>query len=401
MALLAMGGLGMLAMMTSTARAQGVSLRYTLDPGGPPVFTSGQELLASDKPIEAVKLPPLHSKKPLYLTAKLGDGADTAFTFVLDESEPGAGYDLLYADSSHTRDLTDVKPYRLTRWRYYKGFKPVRLLIQVGGARTLYHAAIVAEERPTSTDYRLQSWAYYSGEARFGDKSYPVALVDSNGNGLFNDLSRGLERDNAGDVLLMDVNGDGKFDQEEFAGPEFRYCGRRMQVDGRYYDLEIQPDGSGFRVAPTTAKLATLHSDSSQIALMLVSKDGMLAVRGENGEAQVPVGDYRIVGWQVERRDRDGNRWVAQGSQNRLGGEPPLLSVKADASLPRLGSPLRAQLAVQPAGGREFDCQLNFTGASGEVIGQVTRNGQQMPEPHVRILNAGGKEIANLPFHYG
>ena len=94
-------------------------MRYTLDPGGPPVFTSGQELLASDKPIEAVKLPPLHSKKPLYLTAKLGDGADTSFTFVLDESEPGAGYDLLYADSSHTRDLTDVKPYRLTRWRWW------------------------------------------------------------------------------------------------------------------------------------------------------------------------------------------------------------------------------------------------------------------------------------------
>src|SRR2546426_483143 len=76
MALLAMGGLGMLAMTTSIARAQEVSLRYTLDPGGPPVFTLGQELLASDKPIEAVKLPPLHSKKPLYLTAKLGDGAD-------------------------------------------------------------------------------------------------------------------------------------------------------------------------------------------------------------------------------------------------------------------------------------------------------------------------------------
>src|SRR6266567_8650502 len=139
-ALLAMSGLGMLAMTTSIARAQEVSLRYTLDPGGPPVFTSGQEVLASDKPIEAIKLPPLHSKKPLYLTAKLGDGADTAFTFVLDESEPGAGYDLLYADGSHTRDLTDAKPYRLTRWRFSKGFKPVRLLIQVGGARTLYHA---------------------------------------------------------------------------------------------------------------------------------------------------------------------------------------------------------------------------------------------------------------------
>ena len=91
-----------------------------------------------------------------------------------------------------------------------------------------------------------------------------------------------------------------------------------------------------------------------------------------------------------------------QGGGIRIAGSlETVVAAKADTSLPRLGSPLRAQLAVQPAGGREFDCQLNFTGASGEVIGQVTRNGQQMPEPHVRILNAGGKEIANLPFHYG
>src|SRR5207237_1151842 len=42
---------------TSGAQAEEVALRYTLDPGGPPVFTFGQELLASDQPIQAVKLP--------------------------------------------------------------------------------------------------------------------------------------------------------------------------------------------------------------------------------------------------------------------------------------------------------------------------------------------------------
>src|SRR5712691_11085505 len=81
-------GLGMLA--TRPAGAEEVSLRYTLDPGGPPIFTPGQDMVASDAPIQPVKLPPLHSKKPLYLTARLGEGADPTYTFVLDESEPGA-----------------------------------------------------------------------------------------------------------------------------------------------------------------------------------------------------------------------------------------------------------------------------------------------------------------------
>src|SRR5207302_1941903 len=63
-------------------------LRYTLSPGGPPFFTRGQSLLASDTPMVPVTLPPLHSRKPLFLTAQLGDGPDPTFTFVLDESTP-------------------------------------------------------------------------------------------------------------------------------------------------------------------------------------------------------------------------------------------------------------------------------------------------------------------------
>jgi hypothetical protein len=386
---------------TGSARAEEAALRYTLDPGGPPISTRGQEMLASDQPIQAVKLPQFRSKKPLYLTVRLGEGPDPTFTFALDESEPGAGYDLLYVDTRHAQDLTETAPYRLTRWQYSRGFKPVRLLIKVGGSPTLYHAAILVQERPTTAEYRLQSWAYYSGEARLGEKSYPVALVDSNGNGLFNDRARGADPESAGDALLFDLNGDGKFEQYEFANPECQDAERRIAVDGHYYDLAIPPDGSSFRVTPTTARLAMLRSGPEPFALLLLSDDGMLPVRGENGQARVPVGDYRIMGWQVEERDRDGSLWKVEGSRERLGGEPRRLSVKADMPLPRLGSPLQAQLQVQPAGGREFDCQLSFTGASGEVIGQVQRNGEPMPEPHMRILDARGIQVADVPFHYG
>ncbi len=398
-ACLVMAGLALLA--TRTAGAEEVSLRYTLDPGGPPVSTPGQDMVASDAPLQPLKLPPLHTRKPLYLTARLGGGADPTYTFVLDESEPGAGYDLLYADSHHQRDLTAEKPYHLTRWGFNKGFKPVRLLLDIGGSPTLYHAAILAQDRGTSTEYRLQSWTYYSGEARFGEKAYPVALVDANGSGRFDDLSQALDAERGGDLLLMDVNGDGKFEETGFASREVQHLGRRLQIDGQYYDMEIAPDGAGFRAAPTTARLATLRSDSGPFALMLVSPDGMLTLHGENGQAQLPLGDYTIAGWQVQQRDRDGSVWVAQGTQHRIGSPAPRLSVKGDTTLPRLGSPLLAELQVQPAGDREFDVQLSFTTASGEVIGELSHAGQPMPEPHLRIVDARGKQIANLPFHYG
>jgi hypothetical protein len=154
-------------------------------------------------------------------------------------------------------------------------------------------------------------------------------------------------------------------------------------------------------VAPAAAPLVTLRSDSGPFALALLSAEGIMTLRGENGQAQLPVGEYRIVGWQVEQRDADGKRWTVQGSQDDLADQAPRLSVKADTPLPPLGSPLQARLDVQPLGDREFNFQLQFTAASGAVIGQVSSNGQPMPVPRLRIVDARGKAIANLPFHYG
>ena len=122
---------------------------------------------------------------------------------------------------------------------------------------------------------------------------------------------------------------------------------------------------------------------------------------GKDGQAEVPIGDYRLYGWQIEQRDRDGSLWVAQGDYGRRGEEMPLLSVKADTALPRLGSPLEAGLDVSPVSGREFQYLLRFAAASGEVINFLGRNGQRMPEPRLKIVDARGKEIANLPFEYG
>jgi hypothetical protein len=404
-------------------------LRYTFDVAGVPVYTLGQKMKVGDAPTEAVKRPTFVSKKPRFLAAKLGDGADTTFTFALDESESGAGYDLLYADGNHNNDLTDEKPLRVTRWSGgTKGFKPVRVLIEVGGSRVQYHVAVVAYDYQNPPTYFLQSWGYYSGEARFvgngrravprgngrhivprgnGTASVPyaVALVDYNANGLFNDVFKDYAEGKTGDVLLVDVNRDGKFEQNEFASSEFRHCAKCVQVDGRYYELNVRPDGTGFTATPAQPQLATLQSGYDKFALVLSSENGMLSLRSDNGAARIPVGEYRIYGWQVEQRDKDGNVWLAQGNRYRNGGDAPVLSVKDTErhgvrSL-RLASPLVAKLSVRANGGRDFDFSLNFTTASGEVINNVSSNGQPMPEPRLKIVDAKGKEITTLPFHYG
>jgi len=147
--------------------------------------------------------------------------------------------------------------------------------------------------------------------------------------------------------------------------------------------------------------LATLQSAYQEFRLVLASDNGLLTVPGRNGQARVPVGDYRLYGWQIEQRDGNGSLWVARGEYGRRGEEMPLLSVKTDTPLPRLGSPLKAILDVSPVSGREFQYLLRFAAASGEVISFVGTNGQRMPEPHLKIVDARGKEIADLAFEYG
>src|SRR5437879_10122771 len=89
--------LGLLA--AGTAGAKEIPLRYTLDPTGPPVNTPGQRMRISDTPPPAMKLPRFVSPKPIFLTARLGEGADPSYTFALEETAGGAGYDRLYVDS--------------------------------------------------------------------------------------------------------------------------------------------------------------------------------------------------------------------------------------------------------------------------------------------------------------
>jgi hypothetical protein len=407
---LAAGALTLLSMWAAgAALAAEFPLRYTLSPGGPPFFTRGQRLLASDTPMEPVKLPPLHSRKPLFLTARLGDGPDPTFTFVLDESTPGAGYDRLYADTSHTRDLTAIAPLRIAEVgpgglaTGGRGFKPIPLLIDVEGHRVLYHAAIRQFGEGRAADYLLSSWGCYSGEAAFGSHSHTVLVIDADANGRFSDVFKGEDLGNGeGDLFIIDPGESTGFPPDPLLGRESRpIYARRLQVDGHWYDVAVRADGSGISVTPASVPLVTLRSECPRFALLLSSDQGLLTVHGERGAAQLPAGDYRLMAWGIEQSDRRGNLWALQASGYENATAQPRLAVRKDRALPRLGS-LVAKATVTPGGGRrEFEINLTLSSAGGAAIRSITMNGQPHPEGRVRIVDARGWEIAHVMAPYG
>lgn len=407
-------GMGLWLMAGSAFAAEPVSLSYQFSPlHGPPVYVQGQKLKTGAAPAETlVKEPKYSSENPLYGIATLGTGDDTTFTFVLDESEgTGKGYDLLYVDSNNNEDLTDDPPVRATQRQGRQVFSPIRLLVPVNGQKTLYQAELVAsphyeskQRQVTGTDYYLKGLGYFVGSARFGDKTYSVALVDYNANGLFNDLFTVFdpEGDKTGDMLLVDLDGDGEFAGKYPTLDETIHCGKRIVVDNQFYDFAARPDGVSFSVAPSQVNLRPIKSEYSRFSLTLASAEGQWPIEAETGEAKAPPGTYQVTTWSLDLKDAKRRTWHMAG--HTCGGDapPPQLTVsEPDGGFFKLRAPLLAKVRAErsPEEGYKFQFELRLSAA--EHVTDLKVNDAKPPEPLLRILDEKGRQVEKLKFHYG
>jgi hypothetical protein len=173
-------------------------------------------------------------------------------------------------------------------------------------------------------------------------------------------------------------------------------------VDGRYYELDVRPDGSALRVTPAKVPLVAIRSDYPRLGLMLASRDGILPLDGKDGTVRVPPGHYKVLYWNVEH-PAEGRRWQVSGGAMGDAGNAPTLSLEPQGSATfRLKPPLVAKVTAAKNGlPGTIDFRFSLATASGESINNVAIDGQQPPAPTLRLLDEQGKEVANLTFHYG
>jgi hypothetical protein len=392
-----------------------IGLRYRFSAfQGPPVYTMGQKLILGARPTETLSsLPRTRSARPLFGAATLGRGGDTTLSFLLDESKgTGKGYDLLVIDRNNNESLADDPPLRGGNRRFAFGFSPLPLLITVDGRTRIYHAAIETQPRPPMpagsaappAEYTLKGLGYVMGEVRFASRVHPVAIVDFNANGIYGDSFRSLDfrPQTMGDMVLVDANHDGRFEQSGPISRESLYCGRCIVVDGRFYELAVRPDGSALRVTPANAPLVAIRSEYPRLGLMLASRDGILPLDGKDGTVRVPPGDYKVLYWNVEHPTGSGRWQVSGGTMGDAGNAPTLTISERGSAAFRLSRPLVAKVSAAKSGlGGSFDFQFSLATTSGESINNVALDGRQPPAPTLRLLDEQGKEVANLTFHYG
>ncbi len=199
-----------------------------------------QAVLASPRPIDGLEAR-TYEGTPLYATIPLNG---EVFPVVLDRTSDGA---VLYTAPDGGGSLRRVDWDPLTT----SGIRSASVAFQVayGKKSTVepYRVRLLWDPRtPVVIVYFRDS--YRTGTIALGDTSYPIALVDGNSDGRYDDL--------AGDVLYIDVDRDGRFlttsDSHEryLAAEPFNIAGTVYRV------TQVTPDGSRLTVGRSDAQVA-------------------------------------------------------------------------------------------------------------------------------------------------
>lgn len=373
-------------------------------------------LEAKDAPDPPLKgQPECKSDAPLFFTLTLGPN-EAPCALLLDESRgTGAGYDHLYVDTDGDGDLADEQPIcGQTIAGDLRGaflFMRARATIDYAGHKAPWHfdaytqRVRATEVEPERTVLAVRPRGYYHGALTLDGKERKVVLVDTDCTGRFNDPPT----KDAGDRLLIDANGDERFDR----ATELFTCAKYLTLDGSCYQLTVAPSGETFRLEPTKVAMGQLarHGGGTFTLALLSPEHGEVKASGKDGApAKAPVGKYTIQQSMLELKTEGGGTWKA--TSRAVPDEAPVEVAAEGVAQVKFGPPLRlgSTVKVTPEGtldavkpGDTLVMVPKITGQAGEAydLGALGDRKSRPRLPTVIIRNAKGEVVTQGDFRYG
>jgi hypothetical protein len=305
----------------------------------------------------------------------------------LDRTHKQGPYDLLHIDSNgngHLNDETAVTAYRMDQYGAY--FGPVKVIFQIEDGPVTYHlnlSSYAFDER--NRRLYASSGGWYEGDIALGGQKKHCVLFDYNANGTFNDKSA-----NAAECDRIRIGEEG--------GQDTRFVGNYIEVGRILYRPEIARDGACIKlIRADDVKFGTVRLPESVAQVSANGENGLFIRKPERGIASLPVGQYRIYDWLIDRQDDKGTEWRLLGSGTAA--KSAFDVTEANETVLSIGEPVVATFdASQGKGTHSFRHTLE--GRDGERI-ELTRNGAQPQAPKVRIKSADGTYDRTYSFSYG
>jgi len=336
----------------------------------------------------SIKLPQFQSGRPLFLVWRTPMVASGKIWMAFDQSNTKGGYDRLYLDANANGDLTDdpvYRPYRQESSLSYLG--PVKIVFEGADGPITYHLGVEVNTYSQTVYCRLSPACWYEGQITIGNVKRRCLLIDHNVNGAFNDKSR-------------DYNQSDRVRIGEQTGFEGGAVGNYVEVDNKLYKIDIARDGA--YIALSEAKdvpYGTVRLADNTTMVVVSGENGSFLRKPQNGIIKLPVGEYGIDSWRIDRKDKAGTNWEMKGTPPQ-GGPYSTLTIAPgkEVSLP-FGEPIYSLVQVSKSDS-VYAFEQKLEGRQGERI-VLTRNGSQPPPPKLHIRNKEGTYDRSLYSEYG
>ena len=305
-----------------------------------------------------------------------------------DRSRKTGPYDLIYLDSNGNGRLDDKPVTKATRVEeYYTTFDPLRMTFKGEDGPITYHIIFRFSKYPESDANLLaESGCWYEGKVNIDGKKRKIELIDGNVNGTFND--RGA---NPRDSDRVSVEGN--------RGGE-RYLGKLLEIDSnQLYQVEVARDGAFIKLQKAENIVwGTVHVPETITEFTVTGENGHFIRQPASGEFKLPLGKYRIEGWNIDRKDDKGVKWQLSGYGFS---EKANFEVTADKSATlAVGEPIHAVFSAMDQSNSMVSFSLQPLGQFDESI-QFLRNNERPKGPRLVLTSADGSVASTNSFEFG
>jgi len=313
----------------------------------------------------------------------------------LDRSKKSGLYDRVYIDTTGNGRLDDKTPAGTMRSDQYSAyFEPVRVVFKGEDGPITYHLVLrFMQYQAGDMNLMAASGGYYAGKVDIAGKKRRIELVDENVNGTFND--RGPD---TGDCDCVRVEGDKIYQ---------RYLGKMLEVDGQFYLIEAARDGAFIKLQKAeNVVLGQVRVPETISEFVAFGENGHFVRKPDKGGLTLPVGQYQIEDWTIDRKDDKGADWKLNAYNFNDSARFEVAAAKP-VSL-EIGEPIRAAIhfdesATRPgssSSAKQLNFSLRFEGRYGETL-QITKGGQTPRGPRLTLASLDGTYRYTNNFEFG
>ena len=342
--------------------------------------------VTSEEP-QGVELPEFKCDAPFFARWSTAMVKAGGLWIAFDRASAYGQYDLLYIDSNgngHLNDETAITAYRTDRYSAY--FGPVKMVFEGEDGPVTYHLNFRFYNY-NERNRRLYAYSggWYEGDITVKGAKKHCTLIDYNVNGTFDDKS--LEAHKC-DHIRIGKKGD----------RDTCYVGNFIEVDGVLYRPEIARDGAYIKLTKAEdVTFGNIRLPESITEFAAGGENGLFVLKPKKGTGSLPVGQYCIEHWAIERKDDAGSNWKLQGGRFSEKGHFNVTEMQ-ETEL-SIVEPIISTLEAQNKKGTYYFSQ-KLKGKLNESI-YITLSGKRAPPPKLHIKSKDGTYDQTFDFKYG